>query len=409
MIISKKNILTLVVALMTNLLMAQTPIYLEVSDCTMELKYAYSETSGKSYEYYHYRFSLNDYESAILKTSLYPIGTVTTDSKIAALRIACGESLTNQLSLEVIEKIQAGTQKIFLLKPNDFGFSVLQVTDAIYQVYLPSDKYLRIVATDYGFDYNALTTHTPGTELKTSGEGEFILFSAASNSCYDNPTFMHVPYNFMETVNIEYVLGLGALREYSELVEHRLVEVDEQPIQQYLATFCDQDIVEVDNSISPKLYEVPTEVPMEESVEEYVVVTNQQTNHDLIVPDHIGTTIITSDGNVEEEENGEINMLFVEEGLEELIQSETFVSKGMTTFPKSNSGDVDFVGAKKKNVFKSTPVVRKTIENPFIHVVKKGETLYSISNQHGLSTLKLKALNQLEDNIIEIGQQLILK
>ncbi len=43
------------------------------------------------------------------------------------------------------------------------------------------------------------------------------------------------------------------------------------------------------------------------------------------------------------------------------------------------------------------------------HFVKKGETLFSISRKHGLSVEKLKELNRLKDNTIEIGQKLILQ
>lgn len=43
------------------------------------------------------------------------------------------------------------------------------------------------------------------------------------------------------------------------------------------------------------------------------------------------------------------------------------------------------------------------------HYVKRGETLYSIARKHGLSVKKLKELNNLSSNAIEIGQKLILR
>ncbi len=42
-------------------------------------------------------------------------------------------------------------------------------------------------------------------------------------------------------------------------------------------------------------------------------------------------------------------------------------------------------------------------------IVKKGETLYSISKINGLTVKELKALNNLESNIIKIGTQLVVK
>ncbi len=43
------------------------------------------------------------------------------------------------------------------------------------------------------------------------------------------------------------------------------------------------------------------------------------------------------------------------------------------------------------------------------HVVQKGETLYGISRMHKLTVAELKTLNNLADNIIEIGQKLKVK
>jgi LysM repeat protein len=42
-----------------------------------------------------------------------------------------------------------------------------------------------------------------------------------------------------------------------------------------------------------------------------------------------------------------------------------------------------------------------------IHVVKPGETLFRISRRYGIETEKLKKMNKLPDDIIEVGQRLI--
>ena len=44
---------------------------------------------------------------------------------------------------------------------------------------------------------------------------------------------------------------------------------------------------------------------------------------------------------------------------------------------------------------------------PAVHVVKPGETLYRISRQHGVSVDKIRKWNKLPDDIIEVGQKLI--
>ncbi|MCP9439126.1 MAG: LysM peptidoglycan-binding domain-containing protein [Nitrospira sp.] len=43
-----------------------------------------------------------------------------------------------------------------------------------------------------------------------------------------------------------------------------------------------------------------------------------------------------------------------------------------------------------------------------IHIVKPGETLFRISRRYGVEAEKLKELNKLTDDIIEVGQQLVI-
>ncbi len=46
---------------------------------------------------------------------------------------------------------------------------------------------------------------------------------------------------------------------------------------------------------------------------------------------------------------------------------------------------------------------------PTIHIVKPGETLFRLAKRYGVSTDKLKKWNKLQDDIIEVGQKLIVK
>ena len=46
-------------------------------------------------------------------------------------------------------------------------------------------------------------------------------------------------------------------------------------------------------------------------------------------------------------------------------------------------------------------------QSPTVHVVKPGETLYRISRQHGVGVDKIRKWNKLPDDIIEVGQKLI--
>jgi nucleoid-associated protein YgaU len=48
-----------------------------------------------------------------------------------------------------------------------------------------------------------------------------------------------------------------------------------------------------------------------------------------------------------------------------------------------------------------------SMRSPVVHVVKPGETLYRISRRYGVTVDKVKKWNKLPDDIIEVGQRLI--
>lgn len=68
--------------------------------------------------------------------------------------------------------------------------------------------------------------------------------------------------------------------------------------------------------------------------------------------------------------------------------------------------DEEVVDGKKSKFSKSK---KDKTPKRHIHIVQKGDTLYSISNQYGISIEKLKQLNSLSGSQITIGQNLKLK
>jgi len=55
----------------------------------------------------------------------------------------------------------------------------------------------------------------------------------------------------------------------------------------------------------------------------------------------------------------------------------------------------------------SEPASAVKVTPGLVHVVKPGETLYSIGRRYGIEVDKLKRLNKLPDDIVEIGQKLL--
>lgn len=47
--------------------------------------------------------------------------------------------------------------------------------------------------------------------------------------------------------------------------------------------------------------------------------------------------------------------------------------------------------------------------NGEVYIVQKGDTLWSIAKQKGISVSELKEINQLDSNLLSIGQELKIK
>ncbi|BFU89569.1 MAG: peptidase M23 [Nitrospira sp.] len=76
--------------------------------------------------------------------------------------------------------------------------------------------------------------------------------------------------------------------------------------------------------------------------------------------------------------------------------------------PKTASGGRSGGNLSDKGMTASTePASAMKVTAGMVHVVKPGETLFSISRRYGIEVDKLKKLNKLPDDIVEVGQKLL--
>jgi len=78
----------------------------------------------------------------------------------------------------------------------------------------------------------------------------------------------------------------------------------------------------------------------------------------------------------------------------------TPMRKSMPGEPTSDTSDLSASA-------KGTESMLGGMRSPTAHVVKPGETLYRISRQYGVTVEKVRKWNKLSDDIIEVGQKLI--
>jgi LysM repeat protein len=384
-----KQSVVLMMCCFATILNAESPIYLEIGDCVKEMHYKYMTNEGTTSEYFDYQFALNDYETVSLSASKYSMVDLSFDAIRSYQITSCGSNaLKTQLSMEIIESIQKGTQDVFLLKRTANGYKVSKVNNATYLVYLPEDKYLRVIAADFRFDFDGNEIYEPGEELKTGGgEESFIFYTQQYERCYHKPTFMHVPTNFMETVNLEYILGIGMVRKYSDDAETKLIAINGQGFDNYLTTFCNE---------TPVTYNL--ELPKSEQT------VNPEINMNLVT-NPIETWTNQTDGTAK---GGDLTIYKSTPISRETIKKNRIQATRNINYEYLKGENIETVNMGTENTARGVETSSVPINENY-HIVNKGETLYRISKKYQLSTLALKSWNNLEDNIIEVGQQLIIK
>lgn len=98
-------------------------------------------------------------------------------------------------------------------------------------------------------------------------------------------------------------------------------------------------------------------------------------------------------------DTGNIESLLVEYGFIDNIRDASKLENNLTDY-------VEGV-VKALTEYLNVPYIKPTLEDNY-YIVKKGDTLYSIANKFSTTVSELKQLNNLQDNTLQIGQQLII-
>lgn len=384
---TKTIINTVFLLLISNFAIAQAPIYLEIGDCTKEMHYTHTNSSNYFGEYYDYHFALNDYETVVFEVSKNSLTTLNFNELSSQTIITCGSAnFDQQINYENIGAIQNGQQDIYIVKRHSAGYTVGKVANATYQFYLEDDAFLRVISKDLSFDYNAENAYDPGEELIQDGEGSFVFYTAQYERCYKKPIFMHVPTNFMEAATLEYALGVGLIRAYSDDMEKKLIAVNGQNVNYYLDAFCgikepllvENEVLEsrkVLNTYDDDIYIDRTSAVYFKQDETYSTKGVEE-----VLPDDLNTITMLPELAAAAKE--------AEVEVKEVVETSSIIKKNII------------------NTAKSATMIQAGMTQ---YIVKQGDTLYNISKRYNLTTLEIKRLNDLSSNTIEIDQVLYLR
>lgn len=386
---------------------SRNAIYIEVGDCVQQYEYTY--TDKKSYEtaYYDYHVALNDFETAIFKVSKYASETVAVNQLPKRNVLKCGSNLGKIFDEKLLDAVRNADKDVYIIRKTSDGYEVGRAINASYAVYLPNDKYYRFVGKEFGFDYDGKKEYSAGAELlqnPTEGMGNFAYRSDKKMNCLDQVNFMRIPVEFMKSTDLEYVLDIGLVREYSDNMERRLIAIDGQPFEMLIAKKC---------NISIPTENVVSNTPI---IEAEVILTNPIIETEV----NMGTETVSRSGNEirpkkmlsvpvsRSNDFGDIDELLVPYTNKSTssVTADTELMKIIESEGSTAKSGTENVNIEVQYQPKSTPKETTKIEGFKYHKVKQGETLYKISKLYKLSIKQLKDLNKLESNTIEINQEL---
>jgi LysM repeat protein len=376
---------TVFLLLISNFAIAQAPIYLEIGDCTKEMHYTHTNSSNYFGEFYDYHFALNDYETVVFETPKTGWKNIAFSQLSESQITNCGSaSFDQKVNYEAVAKMQNGSQAVYMVKQMSNGYAVAKVVKTTYQFYLKDDGFLRVIEKDLSFDYNEGNSYDPGEELIQDGEGSFVFYTQQYERCYKKPIFMHVPTNFMEAATLEYALGVGLIRAYSDDMEKKLIAVNGQNVNFYLDAFC--------GIKEPLLVKNQVLEPINTEIEAVTTYNN--------------SIYIDKEAAVYFENDNSYNTKGVEEVLPDDLNTITMLPELAAAAKKAEMDANRVVNQNIINTAKSATMAQAGMTQ---YIVKQGDTLYNISKRYNLTTLQIKRLNDLSSNTIEINQVLYLK
>ncbi len=412
-------------AQLTDITHSKDAIYIEIGDCVQQYEYTYTDKKSYKTAYYDYHVALNDFETAIFKVSKYASETVGKNQLPQKNILSCKNNLGKIFDEALLEAVRTTKRDVYLIRKTAKGYEVGRAINAAYAVYLPKDKYYRYVGKEYGFDYDGTKDYNPGDELLQNpqeGMGNFAYRSNSQMNCLHKADFMRIPVNFMQSTDIEFVLGIGLVREYSDNMERRLVAVDGQPYEMLIAEKCNiTPITEavVNNNRTPK---IETDVELGDEMASRTGEEDKVVREKVVIPPPVRRTepIVTTT-TTEEGDFGDLDEPLVEaftgthtisSDLVEPDLTDVIESEGQTAKSGDETIKTDIDGIIIEGVYEPKPTLDKpnvTTKGVKYHTVEQGETLYRISKMYKVTVKQLKDWNKLESNTIEIDQKLRVK
>lgn len=395
--------------------------------CMKKYEYQTDENYIVEENYTNYHLPINSEKTLILKT-LNSAASLTKINASNYQTLACSNGV--DIGEDFVRRVNNGATNIILKIPTTKGYELKPVEYTILQT-MTDGEMIYFAAPYMSFVYHYDIQHNPGEALRSGelkdgekyimrhfqyGESEeqgirndiFLKMydDACSNRAFGvttplSPKGQSNPYlnathsasgqklyrSCQHPIRSEYLKGIGLYKEYYEegstMYSSKLVAIDNMPIEKYLSLMSPNYKQKKENKV--------------EAITDY---------------SFMGQAVAFKGGEVEKTitavEKAAISNNIPGKGA---VKMDNYIFKsGKTDLPTevvTESIKVEQVIRQPRS--KGINIARSQDIAGNVHVVAKGETLYSLSRKYSTTIDRLKALNNLPDNTILTNQKLVIR
>lgn len=233
---------------------AQNTLFIqyEMNSCIQKFHFKVVEASSKSNvkEFYDFQVRLNATEKTVIRTE--KVGTYKkADYKIKSKKVTCANKETHVFQ-SMVGKIRGKEQSVFFVEEVGENLNVYKGWRATYDIYSPN--YFYSYSPDYSFKYTYGNNYDPLQTLRyDEATGKITLFAGKKErECRQQFGIYSIPESTSEAqVNMEFIQGMGILEEKNGNGIFVLESVDGQSANNYIKSLC---------NVSLKKEDIPTEM-----------------------------------------------------------------------------------------------------------------------------------------------------
>jgi LysM repeat protein len=352
---------------------SQKSLYINVDPVCMDrYEYHINTPTIKGVEYFTYRVRQSPRDFVFLDIGSESFGmqlSVPEDAK---------DCRNVKFSPELIEKINTGETQLFVVRKDEIGYNVSQVSSASY-LYVDS-KTLKFKA--YSLDFFCNLEHSASGTNLAQGESESEIYFGGedeANTCLKQYSFRKIPKKTCKpNVDIKIIPEIGFISELahpSPMNEDKsiwtLVRINDVSIDTYKQKICEGQTASVH---MPSTYAVETT--------------------DL---SGLSNSEVVMDGKIYDLSTNSNDVAYA--STNSSIPPTEYASKSVVMSEKS--GTVKTIQPKAETNKATPPSIKCSLSSTKeIHIVQQGETLYGIARRYSLSVEQLKAWNKLITNNI---------